>query len=48
MIEKMKEAIYKLNNTEMIASTAHIYYNVYLIKKVYFGYGVISITPRQE
>jgi hypothetical protein len=48
MVKKMKEAIGKLNKTEMITSTASLYYNMYLIKKVYFGCGIITITEQQE
>ena len=48
MKEKMLEAMYKLKNATMVVSTASMYYNMYLIKKVYFGCGVISITSQQE
>ena len=48
MVEKMKEAIYKLRNIEIAAPIAHLYYNAYLIKKVYFGSGVMSLTEQQE
>ena len=48
MKNKMREAIFKLNNTNMVASNASMYYNMYLIKKVYFGCGVININQRQE
>ena len=39
----MKEAIHKLANTEIIASIAHLFYNAYLIKKVYFGSWIIIL-----
>ena len=48
MKEKILEAIYKLKNTTIVASTACIYYNMYLIKKVYFGCRVLGITLQQE
>jgi len=48
MKEKMLEAMYKLKNTTMVISTASMYYNMYLIKMVYFGCGVMSLTPQQE
>ena len=48
MIEKMKEAIYKLRNIEIAALVASLYYNAYLIKKVYFGSGVLSLSEKQE
>jgi len=44
----MLEAMYKLKNATMVVSTASMYYNIYLIKKVYFGCGVMSITSQQE
>jgi len=48
MIEKMKEAIYKLRNIEIAVPVASLYYNAYLIKKVNFGSGVLSLTEKQE
>jgi len=48
MLEKMKEATYKLRNVEIAAPVAHLYYNAYLIKKVYFGSGVLMLTEKQE
>jgi len=48
MVEKMKEAIHKLANTEILAATAHIFYNAYLIKKVYFGCGIMTLELSQE
>ena len=48
MIEKMKEATYKLRNIEIATSTAHLYYNAYLIKKAYFGTGVLTLSEQQE
>ena len=35
MVEKMKEAVRKLSNTEMITTTASMYHNTYLIKNIY-------------
>ena len=48
MKEKMSEAIFKLKNTEIVIATAYLYYNMYLITKVYFGYGIIYLTEEQE
>jgi len=48
MKEKLREAISKLNNTPMNSRNAYLYYNMYLIKKVYFGCGIIRITRKQE
>ena len=48
MREKMIIAIKKLNNTSITIANAHMYYNMYLIKQVYFGCEVIKLTPKQE
>ena len=44
MKEKMIESIAKLNNTEIKPYLMHLYFNAYLLKKVFFGYGVIKLT----
>ena len=46
--EKMSKAVFKLNNITMVVSTTSMYYNIYFIKKVYFGCRVISINSKQE
>ena len=48
IIDKIKIAINRLKNTIIAVSTASIYYNMYLIKKVYFGYGIFKISQQQE
>ena len=48
MKEKIRIAMGKLKNTPMNIVNGYIYYNMYLIKQVYFGYGVISLMPKQE
>ena len=48
MKEKMIEAVFKLKNTKIVVPTAHLYYNMYLIKKVYFGCGIVHLTEQQE
>ena len=48
MIEKMKEATYKLRNVEIAAPIAYLYYNAYMIKKVYFGCGILSLSEKEE
>ena len=48
MVHKMKQAIAKLKNTTITTLVAYIYYNMYLLTKVYFGYSVINITKVQE
>ena len=48
MIAKMKVVVNHLKNIIISISTALIYYNMYLIKKVYFGYSIVSISKKQE
>ena len=48
MYEKLKDSIIKLKNTTIIAPLIHIYFNTYLLKAVYFGYGIIELIPKQE
>ena len=48
MKEKLIDAVSKLNNTPMNTKNAYLYYNMYLIKKVYFGCGIANITRKQE
>ena len=48
MVNKMKDAISKLKHTEIFVSTASMYYNMYLCKKVFYGSGIVSINKHQE
>ena len=48
MVEKIKDAIYKLRKVEIAAPIAYLYYNAYLMKNVYFRSGVMSLTEKQE
>ena len=48
MVEKMKDAIYKLRKVEIVSPIVHLYYNVYLIKKVFFGSRVMLLADKQE
>jgi len=48
MKEKMRMAMGKLSNTPMLVANVYIFYNMYLIKQVYFGYGVVNLIPQQE
>ena len=48
MREKILEAIYKLRNAMIAVHNAYMYYNMYLINKVYFGCEVMSISTQQE
>jgi len=48
MVNKMRDAIGALKQTTLAVSTASMYYNMYLIKKVYYGSGIYVINKRQE
>ena len=48
MVNKMRDAIEALKQTILADSTASMYYNMYLIKKVYYGSGIYVINKRQE
>ena len=47
MVNKMKDAIGSLKNTTMAVSTASMYYNMCLIKKVYYGCGILKLNDSQ-
>ena len=47
MKDKMIELIAKLNNTEIKPHLMHPYFNAYLLKKVFFGCGVMKISKQQ-
>ena len=44
MVHKMKEATAKLKNITIAILVVHMFFNMYLLMKVYFGYSIISIT----
>ena len=50
--EKMKEKMYrvmsKLRSTPLSITNTYVYFNIYLIKQVYFGSGVLNLNPKQE
>ena len=48
MVHKMKQAIAKLKNTTITILVVYIYYNMYLLTKVYFRCGIMKITDKQE
>ena len=48
MKQKMKEAIAKLRNTTIATLVTYNFYNIYLLSKVYFGCGVMCLSPPQE
>jgi len=46
--EKMQEALYKLKSIPLSIANTYMYYNMYLMRKVYFRCGIITIMPNQE
>ena len=44
----MRKATAKLKNTIIKLQITYIFFNVYLIKIVYFGCGIVEINDRQE
>ena len=46
MIDKMKTAINQLKNTIIAVSIVLMYYNMYLIKKVYFRCRIFKISQQ--
>jgi len=48
MKEKLCRAMSKLRSTPLSVGNAYVFVNMYLIKQVYFGTGVIAINKNQE
>ena len=48
MKDKIMEAMSKLKNNSITISNTYIFYNMYQIKTVYFGYGIFRLLPQQE
>jgi len=48
MKKKMFKVMSKLRSTPLTISNTYMYFNMYLIMHMYFGCGVISLTPKQE
>jgi len=46
--DKMIDAINKINHLPINTHNAYLYYNTYLIKKVYFGCGIMHLNKQQE
>ena len=46
--EKMIVSTKKLVNTDLKASLVYLYFHCYIIKNVFFGYGIASFTPPEE
>ena len=48
MKEKMCRAMSRLKGTSISIANAYVFFNMYLIKQVYFGCGIIELLPAQE
>ena len=44
----MDKSVSKLISTSINPFQAHIYYNAYMIKSVYFGCGIVELSDKQE
>ena len=47
MKQKMSQSIAKIMNTNMNAYQTHIYFNMYLVKSIFFRSGIISLNEKQ-
>ena len=48
MRKKLHISITKMINTDVNAYQAAVYYNVYMIKSVFFGCGIVELNEQQE
>jgi len=48
MMTKLQDTISKLKYTPMNTHNAYLYFNMYMITKVYFGCGIITLSEQQE
>ena len=48
MVDKLNEAMSKLKKVPISIVNAHLYYNMYLLRRVYFGCGIMQLMPNQE
>ena len=47
-MEKINSAIHKLKQTVMKPGVMYLYFNVYLLKSVFFGYQIVKLSIKQE
>ena len=48
MKEKLINSIRKLINTKINSYQAHIYFNMYIIRSIYFRYGIFKLIEVQD
>ena len=46
IIEKMMESVAKIKKMDIYPSTAYIFFNIYLYRKVYFGCGIVNMNDK--
>ena len=44
----MRKAVAKLNNMILHSNLTYLYFNVYLLKSVFFRCGIINLNEKQE
>ena len=44
----MRASIVKLNNTNICPKLIYIFYNIYLIKSIYFGTRIMRLSVKQK
>ena len=44
----MRKAVAKLNNMILYLNLTYLYFNIYLLKSIFFGIGIMQITEKQE
>ena len=47
MIEKIEVTVHKLKNTSILRYLIYIVFNIYIMKSVHFGYGIVELNQRQ-
>ena len=47
MRRKLNESVRKLMNSELKTWQVHIYFNIYLVKSVFFGCGIVELNERE-
>ena len=48
MIEKLNSVIHKLKQTVMEPGVMYLYFNVYLLKRLFFSCGIVNLSIKQE
>ena len=48
MRRKANESVTKLMTTDINTNQAYLYFNIYFISSIYFGFGIIELNQKQE